>query len=96
MRHESGRNIGHEMVVTLKSILESKDTKIFRVHMVEHLVEHETPKVAHRTPRKSFTAVAHGIIERTPKNIWCLLFDRSKKHVFLPFTRYFLLPNLIV
>ena len=36
----------------------------FRVHTVEHLVEHETPKVAHRTPKKSFTAVAHGIIEK--------------------------------
>ena len=32
------------MVVTSKSILESKDTKKFRVHMVEHLVEHETPR----------------------------------------------------
>ena len=49
--------------------------------MVEHLVEHETPKVAHGTPRKSLRAVAH-IIERTPKNIWCPVFDRSKKHVF--------------
>ena len=35
--------VRHEMVVTLKSILENKDTKKFRVHMVEHLVEHETP-----------------------------------------------------
>ena len=51
------------MVVTLKSIVESKDTNKFRVHMVEH----ETPKVAHRRPRKSINAVAHGIIERTPK-----------------------------
>ena len=71
--------------------------------MVEHLVEHhehETPKVAHtdRTPRRSFTAVAHGIIERTLKNIWCPLFDCSKKHVGLLFTfiLHFLLPNLIV
>ena len=64
--------------------------------MVEHLVEHETPKVAHRTPSKSFTAVAHGIIERTPKNIWCPMFDRSKKHLIFTFIFHFLLPNLIV
>ena len=82
------------MVVTLKSILESKDTKFD--HMVEHLVEHETPKFANRTPRKSFTAVAHGIIERTPKHIRCPLFDRSKKRVFFTFILHFLLPNLIV
>ena len=63
--------------------------------MVEHLVEHETPKVAHRTPRDSFTAVAHGIIERTPKSICCPLFDRSKKHVFFTFILHFLLPILI-
>ena len=71
-------------------ILESKDTKKNRVHIVEHLVEHETSKVAYRTPRKSFTAVAHGITERTQKNIWCPLFDRSKKtrffHIYPPFS----------
>ena len=58
--------------------------------MVEHLVEHETPMVAHRTPRKSFAAVAHGIIERTPKYIWCPLFDHSKKtrifHIYPSFS----------
>ena len=66
VRHESGRNIGHQMVVSLK--IKTNKYKLghentFRVHMVEH----ETPMVAHRTPRKSFTGVAHGIIERTPK-----------------------------
>ena len=35
--------------------------------MVEHLVEHETPKVAHKTPRESLTVVAHGIIDMTQK-----------------------------
>ena len=60
------------------------------------MVEHETPMVAHRTPRKSYTAVAHGIIERTPKNIWCPLFDPLKKHLFFSFSLHFLLPNLIV
>ena len=47
------------MFVTLKIFLYFKK---FRVHVVEHLVEHETTKVAHKTPKKSFTAVAHGII----------------------------------
>ena len=50
--------------------------------MVEHLVEHETPKVTHRTPGKSFTAVAHSIIKRTSENIWCPLFDRFKNTYF--------------
>ena len=59
--------------------------------MLEHLVKHETPIVQHMTPRNSFTAVAHGFIERTPDNIWYPLCDSS-----FTFILHFLLPNLTV
>ena len=73
------------MDLTLKSILESKDTKNFCVHIVEHLVEHETPKVAHRTPRKSCTAVAHGIIEHLVSSVRPFLKTRIF-HIYPPFS----------
>ena len=64
--------------------------------MVEHLVEHETQKVAHKTQRESLTVVAHGIIDRTPKKHLVSCVRPFKKTRIFTFILHFLLPNLIV
>ena len=59
MRYESGRNIGHQMVVTLKSNTRKYGHEIFSVHMVEHSVEHETPMVAQSGHQENHSLRSH-------------------------------------